>query len=492
MQTNLLSLVQAYKNLDESIFNEYLKYHSISVKLDELDDLCVLVNELDSIYGDIDIWDNFTVGFDIPQIGKEFDLLRFGKKSIINIELKRTSTADKIRKQLLQNRYYLAFLGKEMFHVTYISEEKKFYTLDRDDNLMTVTKSKVSELLQNQKSIKVDDVSKLFKPSDYLVSPFNSTEKFLNEEYFLTQQQGIIKNSIIKDFEKKEASFISIIGEAGTGKTLLTYDIAKEYISNSKRVIVFHCANLNAGQELLNEQDGWQIIPAKNTFSVNLVEYDLIILDEVQRMYPNQLEHVILEVKKKSGNCIFSYDKEQCLSLWETSNANHLRISKITGSRIFQLTKTIRTNREVAVFIKALLNKRVSVAKIQSENIELKYFSQYKYAKLYIEHLCTQGWEMINFTPDKKETYKYESFSKGSSSNAHGVIGQEFDKVIAVIDFYFKYEDSKLCIQGYKSPPYYHPLKMLSQIMTRTRGKLYVIVINNQLVMAQALKLLNG
>ena len=51
----------------------------------------------------------------LPQLGREFDLLRVGGDCVINVELKSGNVTDEtIQKQLLQNRYYLATLGKPM------------------------------------------------------------------------------------------------------------------------------------------------------------------------------------------------------------------------------------------------------------------------------------------------------------------------------------------------------------------------------------------
>jgi len=78
------------------------------------------------------------------------------------------------------------------------------------------------------------------------------------------------------------------------------------------------------------------------------------------------------------------------------------------------------------------------------------------------------------------------------ADNAHQVIGQEYDKVIAVIDQFFCYEGDVLSIKGYTNTPYYHPIKMLFQIMTRTRRKLGVIIINNSEIMSRCLTILDS
>ena len=40
-------------------------------------------------------------------------------------------------------------------------------------------------------------IDSLFDPSNYLVSPFNSTKEFVKNNYFLTDHQEEIKNNII-------------------------------------------------------------------------------------------------------------------------------------------------------------------------------------------------------------------------------------------------------------------------------------------------------
>ena len=87
-------------------------------------------------------------------------------------------------------------------------------------------------------------INELFNPSDYLVSPFNSTEKFINGNYFLTVQQENIFHDIQKKLQDSTTNFIALTGSAGTGKTLLTYHIAKHYMHMGKRVLVFIVHNL--------------------------------------------------------------------------------------------------------------------------------------------------------------------------------------------------------------------------------------------------------
>lgn len=76
---NILSLVQANTSLASPVFNQFLAHYDIKIKPAEIEDLKGLVGGLYDLSGDANVFSAFYVGYQIPQIGKEFDLLRFGR-----------------------------------------------------------------------------------------------------------------------------------------------------------------------------------------------------------------------------------------------------------------------------------------------------------------------------------------------------------------------------------------------------------------------------
>ena len=57
--------------------------------------------------------DGFIYSYTVPQLNKEFDLVKVAESACMNIELKSERvTIEKMEKQLLQNRHYLKMLGK--------------------------------------------------------------------------------------------------------------------------------------------------------------------------------------------------------------------------------------------------------------------------------------------------------------------------------------------------------------------------------------------
>ena len=68
---------------------EVKKYTGLEgTKDNEQKDLCLLYDMILSLEKDYHCVENFYLNYKIPQINKEFDLLRIGKTSIVNIELK--------------------------------------------------------------------------------------------------------------------------------------------------------------------------------------------------------------------------------------------------------------------------------------------------------------------------------------------------------------------------------------------------------------------
>ncbi len=490
-QANLISVLNAFNNLEKDSFDSYMSYHSIKIKNSELKDLQVLVNNFKLLSKSIALMDKYFIGYSIPQIGKEFDLLRMDKSTIVNIELKRKSSIEKILTQLERNKYYLSFLKREIYCFTYVADENKLYILDSTNSLEEVNLKYLLQLLVSQDVKKISNFDKYFNPSNYLVSPFNSTLEFMKGEYFLTKHQEEIKHEILEHLSLPNYSILSIKGNAGTGKTLLTYDIAKE-VSKKKETLIIHCGYLNAGQSQLKAEYAWNIIPAKEIWSQELSKFHLVIVDEAQRIFPNQLENLIIEVKKFSNNIIFSYDGQQTLKKAEIYNNVAEKIESELTSPLYELTNKIRTNKEVASFIQCLFSKNRSLERFKYDNIELNYFDNYNEAKLFMEHLRKENWKIINYTPSSVNTLPYELHNLNDEpDNAHRVIGQEFNNVVAVIDGHFYYKSGYLSTRGYKDNPFYHPTKMLLQIVSRTRIKLGVVIIKNQEILNRCLEILN-
>jgi hypothetical protein len=484
---NIISLVQAYKSLDPAEYSSYIKHYGIDINNNEVEDLEIFALRMYKILPFVNIFDVFFVSYKIQHISKEFDLLRFGDNYILNIELKNSSTEVKIKNQLIRNKYYLGHINKVVHNFSFVVNTNTLYKLDSKNDLEVVDFSLLTQLLTNQNLLKIENPDELFNPSDYLVSPFNSTDKFTNNQYFLTGQQETIKGKILKVLNKGASDFISVNGGPGTGKTLLIYDIVK-LIKDQKRTLIVHCGNLNEGHIKLNRL-GWNIIPIKSLKNYDLKNFDLVVIDETQRIYATQFDQLIVNVAASNTVCIFSYDKQQTLSSTEARADIEGKINAVVGVSKFRLSDKIRTNKEISSFIKLLFNnQRNDIAFSNCGNIDFNYFTDLVTVKNYIQLVSNDGWEVLRLTPSLHTAEHHESYSDVYSKNSHAVIGQEFDNVAVVMDEYFSYDSSGSLI--YQSRTYYDSVKMLFQNITRTRKRLKLIIIKNKQVLGRCLSIL--
>ncbi|CAM3523464.1 ATP-binding protein [Arcobacter aquimarinus] len=436
-------------------------------------------------------FENYYLNYQIPQIGKEFDLLRISDKLVINIELKSEAISNEdILKQLERNYYYLSFLKKEIHCYTFVTEnsiDKLYYY---DENIKTITEVEISNLIVNL--IKINDfddinIDGLFNPSNYLISPFNKTAEFLKGEYFLTKQQEQIKNTILKKIDENcQNKIFSISGAAGTGKTLLTYDIAKELKNLGKNITVIHCAQKNNGIYDLIE-NGWNIKAIKE-YKVGTLTSDVIIFDESQRISKYQLDSIL---KNEQNYIIFSHDVNQKLNTSNQAEEVVSYIEKIANKYI--LTNKVRHNKNLASFLKKFFDlstiKIDELSKDDYKNISFYFTNELDDARLYVEYLKSIGWEHIYLTNSLRTAEPLDNVKFSSNNSSHQAIGQEYDNVVIVINEYFYYtEQLKL---SYNARYYYNPLETLFQAITRTRKKLKLVIINNEKVYKKCIQIIN-
>ncbi|MGX2985894.1 DNA/RNA helicase domain-containing protein, partial [Ursidibacter sp. B-7004-1] len=281
----------------------------------------------------------------------------------------------------------------------------------------------------------------------------------------------------------KEPIFISLTGSAGTGKTLLTYDIAYEISKNGKKPLIIHCGKLNKGHETLKSK-GWKIVEIKSVNkNINIIDdCDILFIDEAQRLYSHQFN----KIKEVNGIVIFSFDQKQTLSKKETTLNMGSKIINISSNNNFSLSEKIRTNKEISDFIKILFDKKRNNIQIPySGNIEILFFKKAESVLSYITSIDKSVWKVIQFTPSQYNKEYHEKYFLYENETSHSVIGQEFDNVVIIIDELFSYSPNGELI--YNGKIYYDAVKMLFQNITRVRQKLKLIIIDNSEVFDRCL-----
>ncbi len=154
------------------------------------------------------------------------------------------------------------------------------------------------------------------------------------------------------------------------------------------------------------------------------------------------------------------------------------KINSINPIIVHKLSEKIRTNKEIATFIKMLFNKKRNLKLLSKGNIELNYFKNLEDAKGYLASLDSGDWEVLRFTPSQYKNEHHVQYSELTKKTSHKVIGQEFDGVAVTIDHFFTYNENGELIYG--GGAYYHPTKMLFQNITRARKKLNLVIIGNE------------
>lgn len=470
--------------LPEKTLTVYEKFNSqrdksIQIKSREIETIQKCISLL-SDFVRLENWDGFYYSFSIPQISKEFDLLKLGDDKVLNLELKSEYTSEeKLFKQLARNHYYLSHLNKEILEIVYVADRNLFYRLE-DNRLIGISVAEVAKMINEIGHFYEDDIEELFSPSQFLVSPVNTPEKFISGNYFLTDHQEAIKNAIIEDRKSgsRTYAFYQVTGGAGTGKTLLIYDIAKN-LAQTTKICIIHCAYLAEGHIFLNENlKNISVVSVKDMYGVNYENFDGVVVDESHRLRPAQLSFLCDKVKARNMFCIFGADGEQCLTKTETNDQMSEKIYRLEGCRHFRLTNKIRTNPELADFIHLLRKINQPVKTKSFPNVKILYADTYEYANVLIQKYSGNGYKYISFTNSSYCSHNIDRLLQ--SENTHKVIGQEFDRVLMVINESFEYmEDGRLGAYEHPVPDYLFA-QLLYQGLTRVREKLMIIVLNNK------------
>ena len=480
---NIYSLSRIHEELPFNIVEKHSsqKRDLQRTKVHEIESLRLFVDALLAAGVSLDECDGFFYSFHIPQIGKEFDLLKFTDRLCLNIELKSTAVSEEqILCQLLKNRHYLSHLGKKLALYSVVTDSMSCYKLSLNDELVNMDFGEIVSAVRQIKTGYTGYIDNLFRASNYLVSPLNNPSRFIQGEYFLTQAQEQVKKSVLSGVDSAFLSaYFHITGKPGTGKTLLLYDIAKTLSKNGKTVII-HCGKLSPGQyKIRNEIDNLNIVSVSELRdeSFSLSDYTYILVDESHRIYTEQFDAICDSVNKNDQICIFSSDPEQVLSASETRNDIVSKIEALHLDGQFTLSEKIRTNRELHSFIMCMkdLNHRPKVP-MDYSSVVLNYANTTQEAQYLLAYYRSKGFKFINYTKSNYEPSPFSAYAE--DFDTHHVIGQEFDKVVMLLDSSFFYdEDGKLQGIPHPNPNYLYP-NLFYQGVTRVREELALIVVN--------------
>lgn len=442
----------------------------------ELESMKSLVRELEAHMDEVYAL-RFFYSFQIPRLGKEFDLLQIKDEQIVNIELKSGAVSDEtIRKQLIQNRYYLSVLGRPIYSYTYISSQNRLVRLTNHDHISDASWQQLCGLLKNKSVDYGGEIEDLFQAEMYLISPLTEPLKFLKKEYFLTSQQRDIKRQILKRIRTEHTGYYSFSGLPGTGKTLLLYDIAMK-LSQKHKVCMIHCGEAGKKWEILHERlrriDFWPDNQIKN--AMNLEDYSAILVDEAHLLSTEKLE-LLLECVKEQP-VIFSSDVEDMISSKEIDRRGMYRIEHLPGIQIFRLTNRIRANAEVSSFIQNMMHLPAGKSQKGYPHIEVVYANDSIEAEKLIKNYKCQG-------------YQYREESYGVNDNT---TKQEHTEYLAVVlnDRYY-YDKEGYLRSSTQARKEMSDVRKLFHYLNQVKESLALVILENEEVYGRLLNLLQG
>ena len=365
--------------------------HSLKLKEWELESMRALVDQLEFHMQNVSALRMF-YSFQIPRLGKEFDLLQIREDQIVNIELKSGAVSEEaIQKQLIQNRYYLSVLGKPVQSYTYISSQNQLMRLTNHDHVIEANWEQLCAVLQKEGKDYSGDIENLFRAEWYLFSPLTEPNRFLNKEYFLTAQQRDIKRQILKKIGEERTGYFSFSGLPGTGKTLLLYDIAME-LSNRQQVCIIHCGEAGKKWKILHSRlqriDFLSDNQLETQFSLD--DYHAILVDEAHLLSLDKL-NVLLDVSENRP-IIFSSDSEEMISPKEMDQSTMKQMEELPDLQTFRLTNRIRTNAELSSFIQNMMHLPVRKNQNRYPHVSVVYANDAKEADILVRDYIRQGY----------------------------------------------------------------------------------------------------
>lgn len=423
-------------------------------------------------------------------VSEEFDMLRFSNQKIINIELKSTQIPeDRILRQLKRHSYLLSSISSDMevSLYTFVSETEILYKFDEvTEKLIPISFEQLFEDIPFD-FIEYNYLESLVDTS-FIISPYSEPDRFFNNQYFLNNEQEQAKKKLIESSKR----YVGLKGAAGTGKSLILFDVAKELSNSGKKVLFIFCSaiyDLDTIQKI-NEQSNFQFIDIREFNNVLLSDYNIVIIDESQRLRQEQWNKLVEIVKSGEINkLILSVDNAQTLRPEERS----LDIQGILSDEKYKnaveyvdcLTERVRTDIELSTFIRKFFNTQEKDLRVLDfPNVNAVYFEHEYSARDFIKS-CIENEGYVSIEMPEKRVWLRDDQTRlpkffGDSLDGFTVIGREYDKVLLPLTNRVTHNvDGKIAVPvewGYS----YLAENGLFQAITRVKKQLLLVVIKNK------------
>lgn len=426
----------------------------------------------------------------IGVVSEEFDMLRFSNQKIINIELKSIQISkDEILKQLKRHSYLLSSISSDMevSLYTFVSETEILYKFDGvTENLIPTSFEQLYRDIPSD-FIEYNYLESLVDTA-FIISPYSEPDRFFNKQYFLNNEQEQAKKKLIESSKR----YVGLKGGPGTGKSLILFDVAKELSDNGEKVLFIFCSAIYDSDTIqkINDYSSFRFIDVRQFNSVLLNNYDIVIIDESQRLRREQWNK-LLEIANPGeiNKLILSVDNAQTLRPEE----RYLNIQGILSDEKYKnaveyvdcLKERVRTDEELSTFIRKFFNtKERNLSVLDFPKVNAVYFEHEDAARDFIQS-CVDNEGYISIEIPEKRPWLKNGITKlpkfyGDSLDAFTVIGREYDKVLLPLTHRITHNaDGKIAVPvewGYS----YLAENGLFQAITRVKNQLLLVVIKNK------------
>ena len=420
--------------------------------------------------------DGFYFSFTIAHISKEFDLLKISGdgECVLNIELKSENIEEsRIIKQLSQNRYYLSHISNTIYSFTYVMETNTLYNLNEKGYMRVCSMEDLADVICRQafSGYVEKDLDLYFRASDYLISPAAEPEKFLQGNYFLTNQQSEFKRKILEMFSEAEGTednpVVDVRGTAGTGKTLLLFDVAMA-LSRKKRVLILTGGIIQEGHRVIDERLRNVFIRSADGFT-EVEDWNYLFVDEANRISPDVRDRIMGYIKARGIPCIMAHDPHTLMDKDGKLEEAEKEIEAVS-SVLLEFTGNIRINRPVYSFLQRLFHQSERPAELDYNCIEVLYAGSREEAFPILAYYSGRGYHKITLPGGGPVV--------GEGLGEEEIIGLEFDCVSVILDGRFYYDEEKhLRCRGERAE---EALNLLYEGISRTREKMCILVMENR------------
>ena len=477
-----VNLFRVSRIRDDRLFNIMEKHEASDhddhrIRVHEIESLRILTDALAAQGVTVKDTDGFYFGFVISLIGKEFDLVKVTGRYCLNIELKSQDVSEEqILAQLRKNRHYLTLLGRKLMLFTVVTDTLTCYRLSDDDELVKTDIAEIARAVKLCSAAYHGRIDKLFRASEYLISPSDDPDKFLKGQYFLTPAQDQVKAKFLKDIaDRAGCAFFRISGKPGTGKTLLIYDLAK-HLSESGRTLVICADEPSEGLKKIDETiDALDFISVSEIASPDqLGGYDFVLVDEALRIDPESFSLICDAAGKYEQICIFSTYPAAAAADPKKESSAESRLQSLGLAGDYELSERLRMNMEIHTFIRKLKHLGCRTEKTyEFEHVSINYANDADEAREMIRYFRDKGYVFIN-----AHRYPGSPFEDLEENFGYHIAGREFNSAVMLLDSSFSY-DAAGYLRGIPEPDAERPYPdIFDPDMNRVRERLALVILD--------------